>query len=77
LSFLHLENVRHVRVEVDKLPAGEPFIVVLAGHMIGDFACTDTEVLLSLGHAAAIGEVAAAELARIAEKRDSQREPTR
>ena len=68
-SFVDLVGAENVRVDLAGSPA-KSYVVIHAKH--GPEGCipidlTDCTVALSLGHAMAIGEVAAAEMARLAD----------
>ncbi len=67
-SFVHVEHVESTHVEIDR-SSGDPLITLDAQYPIGDFPVPDLSVFLSLGQAAAIGEVAAAEMARLEAER--------
>ncbi len=73
LFFVHVETVDVTHVEVDR-SSGDPLIALDAQYPIGDFPVTDLSVFLSLGQALAIGEAAAAEMARLEAERPAQSE---
>jgi hypothetical protein len=67
LSFVHLEHAEHSAVDIDRTHPATPVVAVDFHHLIGDFPSADLTVFMSLGQALAIGAVAGAEYARIAE----------
>ena len=76
---LDLLSVKHVSVLAEGVT--DPYIVIRGASVVGDtpdLTMTDVTVLLSLGQAIAMGEVAAAEFARIAaEAKHPAKEATR
>ena len=70
LSFLHLEDAPHVTTRVAE---GGRIAIEAEAEIAGGACVFDTIVYLTLGQAAAVGEVAAAEIARLVAQRDAER----